>query len=243
MTHDDLTGIALRWLKRPDSAKGPGCQLALAEVGGLFGGERCDAFGYRWGSNGGSIVVEAKVSRSDFLADAKKPHRNGEVLGMGDFRYYICPEGLIRIDDLPERWGLLWVTKRGHVKVVAGHVCCHLATVGLVNGELRKGCYFNRHLSAFWRHEANREMELGMMAHLLERLGDPEALNVRHKELYSANMKLRDRLAEHQRGKVRRNLEEFNMRYELERYRELYGALPEQTDQPRRPARQRGLVG
>lgn len=229
MTHDDLTGIALRWLKRPDSAKGPGCQLALAEVGGLFGGERCDAFGYRWGAGGGSIVVEAKVIRSDFLADAKKPHRNGEVLGMGDYRYYICPEGLIKINDLPDRWGLLWVTKRGHVKVVAGHVCCFI-------GNSWGG---NRPLSNFWRHEANREMELGMLAHLLERLGDPEALNVRHKELYSANMRLRDRLAESERGKVRRNLDALSNRIELDRYRELYGELPEL---PSARPRNRGLT-
>ncbi len=227
MTHDDLTAIALKWLKRPESGKGPGCQLAMAEVGGLFGGERCDAYGYRWGWEGGSVVVEAKVSRSDFLADAKKPHRNGEVLGMGDYRYYICPEGLISIDDLPNGWGLLWVNKRGHVKLMAGHVCVVLAS----------GHGASRELMKLWRHEANRELELGMMAHLLERLGDPEALNVRHKELYSANMRLRDRLATSERDRSHRSINAIGMRLELDRYKEHFGELPEELQTPVRRRR------
>ena len=76
-THSRLSEIACSWLKRPMSNKGPACQIAMIEVGGLYGGERADAWGYRWGCNGGSVLVEVKVSRSDFLVDAKKPHRNG----------------------------------------------------------------------------------------------------------------------------------------------------------------------
>ena len=216
MTHDDITQIALKWLKRPESNKGPGCQLALAEVGGIFGGERCDAYGYRWGYDSGSIVIETKVSRSDFLADAKKPHRNGEVLGMGDYRYYICPEGLIQIDDLPDRWGLLWVTKRGHVKVMAGHICVRLMS----------GFGSSRELVNLWRHEPNADMERGMMAHLLERFGDPESINVRHKELHSVNMKLSQRLADFERGKHRRSTNEIILKLELDKYKAAFGALP-----------------
>lgn len=123
MNHARLSEIACAWLKRPMGNRGPACQIAMIEVGGLYGGERADAWGYRWGCNGGSVLVEVKVSRSDFLADAKKPHRNGEVLGMGTYRYYMCPEGIITLDDLPRGWGLLWVNNRGHVKLLAGHVC------------------------------------------------------------------------------------------------------------------------
>lgn len=164
MTHDELNLIAVRWLKRPLSNKGPGCQVALTEVGGLYGGERADAFGYRWGFDGGSIVVESKVSRSDFLADRAKPHRNGKVQGMGMYRYYICPEGLIDIADLPDGWGLLWVNKRGHVKVKAGHIACYIA-----------GGYRGGELAPFWQHDANKKHELDMLAHALVRFGDPEA--------------------------------------------------------------------
>ena len=103
MNHDELNAIAAKWCKRPASGNGPGCQVALTEVGGLYGGERADVFAYRWGFDGGSVVVESKVSRSDFLADRAKPHRGGEITGMGTYRYYICPEGLIDLDDLPDR--------------------------------------------------------------------------------------------------------------------------------------------
>lgn len=231
MTHSELTAIALKWLKRPHSGKGPGCQLAMAEVGGLFGGERCDAYGVRWGWEGGSIVVEAKASRSDFLADRKKPHRNGEVLGLGDYRYYICPEGMITIDDLPDRWGLLWVNKRGHVKLVAGHICVYLAA------NYRDW----RAMATYWKHEADTTTEVGMLAHLLERFGDPETLNVRHKQLYAANIKLRTRLDEEIKAQRR---ETSNLRHEsfmaglkLERYRQLYGELPEEDRPPIRRSR------
>lgn len=166
MTHARLSEIACAWLKRPIGNKGPACQIAMIEVGGLYGGERADAWGYRWGYNGGSVLVEVKVSRSDFLADAKKPHRNGEVLGMGTYRYYMCPEGIITLDDLPYGWGLLWVNSRGHVKLMAGHVC-------MLQGLNGPGA------EQVWAHRKNDQLELEMLAHILSRIGDPEVMNRR----------------------------------------------------------------
>jgi hypothetical protein len=55
-------------------------------------------------------IVEAKVSRPDFLADARKPWRTGETLALGHFRFFICPQGLISPDELPPKWGLLYAT-------------------------------------------------------------------------------------------------------------------------------------
>ena len=81
---------------------------------------------------------------------------------MGTWRYYMCPEGIISLDDLPHGWGLLWVNARGHVKLMAGHVCC------LVD-------HFHNHpLVWCWTHEVNEQLERDMMAHLLSRIGDPE---------------------------------------------------------------------
>lgn len=166
MNHARLSEIACAWLKRPMGNRGPACQIAMIEVGGLYGGERADAWGYRWGGNGGSVLVEVKVSRSDFLADAKKPHRNGEVLGMGTYRYYMCPEGIITLDDLPRGWGLLWVNNRGHVKLLAGHVCMLQGANGWGAEQVRA-------------HQKNHRLELEMMAHVLSRIGDPEVMNRR----------------------------------------------------------------
>lgn len=210
MRHNELNDIAVKWLKRATSNKGPGCQVAMTEVGGLYGGERADAFGYRWGFDGGSTVVESKVSRSDFFADRAKPHRNGTTAGMGTYRYYICPEGLINIEELPHGWGLLWVNKRGHVKLMAGHVCCHVA-----HG------YHGRDLALFWQHDADLRFELDMLAHALVRFGDPEEA----KEMVRGASREVSRLA----GEVNRLNEDLKQyrfdRYRLRRYQEQYGEL------------------
>lgn len=172
ITHEELNQIACRWLKRPVSGNGAGCNVALTEVGGLFHGERADAWGYHW-EYAFSVLVESKVSRSDFLADAKKPHRNGEILGMGTFRYYICPEHLIEPSDLPEKWGLLWVNSRGHVKLIKGHLegKSHIQFGSLETDKLA------------WGFEENLRIEMQMMAHALGRVGDPEAMNKKIRDL------------------------------------------------------------
>lgn len=67
-----------------------------------------------------SVVVECKVSRGDFHADKKKPFRIKPENGMGDYRYYCCPKDLIRKDELPPGWGLLYIYPSGQVREVKG---------------------------------------------------------------------------------------------------------------------------
>jgi hypothetical protein len=54
-----------------------------------------------------SVLVECKVSRSDFLADASKAFRLRPEEGMGSQRFYLAPAGVITRGDLPKHWGLL----------------------------------------------------------------------------------------------------------------------------------------
>lgn len=68
-----------------------------------------------WGYNGYStVLIEVKVSHADFLADQKKHWRNVEPeYTVGNRRWYLCPEGVIKTNELPEGWGLLyWDGKR-----------------------------------------------------------------------------------------------------------------------------------
>lgn len=68
---------------------------------------------------------EAKSSRSDFLNDFNKTekhnalakcHRSGNLPHSNPNRfYYVCPEGLLTIDDIPDYAGLLWVEPRGFI--------------------------------------------------------------------------------------------------------------------------------
>lgn len=63
-----------------------------------------------------STVVECKVSRGDFLKDAKKSFRLNPNSGMGDYRYYCCPKDLIKPEELPFGWGLLYVYPSGAIR-------------------------------------------------------------------------------------------------------------------------------
>lgn len=99
ISHDDLVDRGCRYLRGRRR-----CWVVLAERSG--GGEIPDAIG--WTSSGVSILVEAKISRTDFFADAGKTWRKSG-LGMGRERYYIVPDGLVGPGEVPEAWGLLTV--------------------------------------------------------------------------------------------------------------------------------------
>ena len=108
MTHADLVQRAVLWLQ----GRG-GCTFAFSEFStGTW--ETPDAIGF---SAWRSVVVECKVSRSDFAHDAKKPFRQNPQTGMGGERYFLVPAGLIVADELPAKWGLLYASGR-HVKIV-----------------------------------------------------------------------------------------------------------------------------
>ncbi|WP_432263112.1 hypothetical protein [Cupriavidus sp. TMH.W2] len=107
--HDHLTAIGARWLKK----QGFGVVATEITVGGCR--EQPDVIGFRHNC---SAVVEAKASRGDFLADFRKPERTQEGAGLGVYRFYICPEGLIKPEELPAKWGLLYVAGNRVIEVV-----------------------------------------------------------------------------------------------------------------------------
>ena len=170
MDHGSLCEQAVKWLRRPESQNGPGCIVAVSECTGMYSGEIADAIGFRSvGESQHSVVVEVKVSRSDFLADARKPHRNGETLGMGMFRYYMAPAGLIAQEELPARWGLIEVTGQG-LKVRLGHVL-----------EPRNRDLEWQKDTAGWAHDHDRTRETALLVRLLARVGDAELFQQRMK--------------------------------------------------------------
>lgn len=100
MTHPELVTLAEKWLWRQ------GCGVVFAELSTLATPETPDAIGFRTTT---SILVECKASRADFLADKNKPFRRDPSRGMGDWRFYLTPKGLVTKDELPEGWGLIEV--------------------------------------------------------------------------------------------------------------------------------------
>jgi hypothetical protein len=179
LTHKNLCNIAVKWLKRPNSNGGHGCHVAVSEVASGWSGEIPDSIGFRATGDhtDGSIVVEIKVSRSDFLADKKKPHRNGETIGLGNWRYYMCPVDLIKVDELPENFGLLYVNKRGHVKPIV--------TPFLTNNYNTQAETLNA-----MKFVADVKRESFLMIRLLSRIGDVEKLNNSLKDVNNNSARL-----------------------------------------------------
>ncbi len=103
MTHENLVSLAVAWLRRYR------CGVVLSEQA-CVSGEMPDAIGWKKACH--SVLVECKISRTDFLADREKPFRQKPENGVGCERYYLAPQGLIRAEELAAGWGLLEVWGR-----------------------------------------------------------------------------------------------------------------------------------
>ncbi|MEI7410078.1 hypothetical protein [Pectobacterium aroidearum] len=112
LTHDELCMIAYKFLYKN------GFKVCFHDrfKAVTSTGEQPDAMGFR---NNASVLIEAKCSRSDLLADKKKRFRQNPELGMGDWRFFISEPEIVTVNDLPDGWGLLHVVG-GKVKKVHG---------------------------------------------------------------------------------------------------------------------------
>lgn len=143
MTHAELVQRAGAWLRSK------GCKIVFTELVTLCG-ETPDAIGWR-DSGQTSYLLECKASRSDFHADKAKIHRRADVAALGRYRYYFCPAGLIRPEDLPPRWGLLWCHPK-KVELVCGKDPVRYAEIGE------------------WNHSVDHSGEARMLFSALNRL-------------------------------------------------------------------------
>ncbi len=109
-THDALVRAGRRFLVIKGGFTGYAdkqlpCQVVITEMAGSHS-EIPDVLGWYWGV---TTLLEAKTSYADFQADAKKRFRSDPEQGMGVFRAYITPAGLIPESALPDGWGLIEV--------------------------------------------------------------------------------------------------------------------------------------
>jgi hypothetical protein len=113
--HRKLCERGERWLTRhSQSIFVPNCGIVAVELLAQVEKEIPDVIGWcSWCS----VMIEVKVQRSDFLKDFKKQFRENYIDGVGEFRYYLCPENLITVEELPGLWGLLYETKKG-IKII-----------------------------------------------------------------------------------------------------------------------------
>jgi hypothetical protein len=108
MTHSQLVERAVRWLRWYR------CGVVLSEQA-CTNGEMPDAIGWKQACH--SVLVECKVTRTDFLADRAKPFRMKPEKGVGNERFYLTPPALAKVGELPPGWGLLEF-RRGRIEMV-----------------------------------------------------------------------------------------------------------------------------
>ena len=144
-THKEACNRIARWLQGT-----AGCAVVMTERVTRVS-ETPDAIG--WKSDGTSILVECKVSRSDFHADKAKSFRRYEDSGVGLLRYYAAPRGILTPEDMPEGWGLLELSE-------------HLVRV-------------KKHPDA---KQANKAAEVSMLVSAIRRLELAATVFVRHEE-------------------------------------------------------------
>jgi len=124
MTHAQLVQVAIAWLRRY------GCGIVLSEQA-CCTGEMPDAIG--WKKRCRSVVVECKISRSDFHADKHKLWRADPKIALGCERLYLAPRGVLEAADIPPNWGLLEYHSRNVQLLVAPNKRSQRTPEGLMN--------------------------------------------------------------------------------------------------------------
>lgn len=111
--HEFLVEKGKKWL-RGQKGKNWGCPIVFGELSTQCD-EKPDVLGF---SSSRSTLIECKTSRNDFKRDQKKMFRSVPYTGMGNFRLYMCPTDLIKEEELPDNWGLIYVSDGGRCRLV-----------------------------------------------------------------------------------------------------------------------------
>lgn len=85
-------------------------------------GEQADVLAFNGDS---STLIEVKTSRSDFLKDNQKWFRKLDTKTLGNYKYYFCVTDVIRPEELPVDWGLIYFdveTGKSRIKIRAKKV-------------------------------------------------------------------------------------------------------------------------
>ncbi len=99
MTHENLVILAKEYARSAHR-----CSPVFSERGSAMLSEFPDVIGW---TAADCIVYECKISKEDFRADLKKPHRQEK--GLGNRRYYVMPHNLYKQieSEIPEGFGIV----------------------------------------------------------------------------------------------------------------------------------------
>lgn len=106
MQHSELVRLGAEFLRTKIK-----CPIVVCEMK-TYANIEPDAMGFKPGE---AYLIEAKASITDFNADKRKWHFGRQK---ADRQWYIVPEGMIDIKDVPANWGLLYATEDGEIEEV-----------------------------------------------------------------------------------------------------------------------------
>lgn len=118
IAHSDLCFLTAQYFLK---------SAALIEYKSMLVNESPDILMFDCYSN--TTLFEIKTDKQDFKQDLLKPHRIPYKLdsknriktfkpSLGANRYYVCIEGLIKEEDLPMGWGLIYYYDNGSFKII-----------------------------------------------------------------------------------------------------------------------------
>lgn len=63
------------------------------------------------------VGYEIKVSRADFRSEMRKPGKRMNAVDLCNEFYFATPDGMVRVDEVPDDCGLVWVYESGKTAV------------------------------------------------------------------------------------------------------------------------------
>ncbi len=148
LTHADVVSRAVRWLRGYHRCSPAYGELVVAGTPVIP-----DAIGFR---DGWSVLIEAKVSRSDFKADKHKPIHSAPHTCPGQERWYLTPPGLLFANEIPDGWGLAEVGARSvriRLEPTRGEACPGRAKADI---RLLAAAVRRHEVGAKWDHDGGR---------------------------------------------------------------------------------------
>ena len=108
--HHDMASRLSGWLREQCRVTWENIELMVPRAAGGRQAVRPDVFSLARTYDEQRInpcVHEVKVSRADFLADLARPEKRAAYAQLAEVVYYAAPEGVIRVAEVPDGFGLL----------------------------------------------------------------------------------------------------------------------------------------
>lgn len=113
-------GEAPKWVVLSEIRTNTGFRTKWSTRGGPFGEKYIDMMAFDcWPSSGYlRVAFKIKTSRSDFLNELKRPEKRWLAMMYSHKFYFVAPEGVVKLMELPGGCGLIEVVeKNGELKL------------------------------------------------------------------------------------------------------------------------------